>query len=109
MSAQVPDSRPRSGFDYEHDPQPQRNVFIRSDQYSFIRKGVPSLMMAFGTKPSSQEEQIAKTWLTNRYHAPSGRPEPACGPESRRPVEPPDDDACRGGGQQPGAAEVEGR
>jgi hypothetical protein len=57
--------------DVQDDPQPQRNVFIRSDQYSFIRKGVPSLMMAFGAKPGSQEEQIAKTWLTNRYHAPS--------------------------------------
>jgi Zn-dependent M28 family amino/carboxypeptidase len=55
----------------QDDPQPQRNVFIRSDQYSFIRKGVPSLMMAFGAKPGSKEEQIAKTWLTNRYHAPS--------------------------------------
>jgi len=55
----------------QDDPQPQRNIFIRSDQYSFIRKGVPSLMMAFGAKPGSQEEQIAKTWLTNRYHAPS--------------------------------------
>jgi hypothetical protein len=32
---------------------------------------VPSLMMAFGAKPGSKEEQIAKTWLTNRYHAPS--------------------------------------
>ena len=46
-------------------------LFIRSDQYSFIRKGVPSLMMAFGAKPGSKEEEIAKTWLTNRYHAPS--------------------------------------
>jgi Zn-dependent M28 family amino/carboxypeptidase len=55
----------------QDDPQPQRNVFIRSDQYSFIRKGVPSLMMAFGAKPGSKEEEIAKTWLTNRYHAPS--------------------------------------
>jgi Zn-dependent M28 family amino/carboxypeptidase len=54
----------------QDDPEPQRNVFIRSDQYSFIRKGVPSLMMAFGAKPGSKEEQIAKTWLTNRYHAP---------------------------------------
>ena len=55
----------------QEDPQPQRNVFIRSDQYSFIRKGVPSLMMAFGAKPGSKEEQIGKTWLTERYHAPS--------------------------------------
>jgi len=55
----------------QDDPQPQRNVFIRSDQYSFIRRGVPSLMIAFGAKPGSKEEATAKEWLTNRYHAPS--------------------------------------
>jgi len=55
----------------QDDPQPQRNVFIRSDQYSFIRKGVPSLMMAFGSVKGSKEEEIGKQWLTNRYHAPS--------------------------------------
>ena len=54
----------------QDDPEPQRNVFIRSDQYSFIRDGVPSLMKV-GSKPGSKEEQIHKTWLTNRYHAPS--------------------------------------
>jgi Zn-dependent M28 family amino/carboxypeptidase len=55
----------------QEDPEPQRNVFIRSDQYSFIRRGVPSLMMAFGHKKGSKEQQIAKQWLTERYHAPS--------------------------------------
>ena len=55
----------------QDDPQPQRNVFIRSDQYSFIRRGVPSLMMAFGYTVGSKEEAIAKQWLTDRYHAPS--------------------------------------
>ena len=55
----------------QDDPEPQRNVFIRSDQYSFIRRGVPSLMIAFGNTKGSKEEEIAKQWLTNRYHAPS--------------------------------------
>jgi Zn-dependent M28 family amino/carboxypeptidase len=55
----------------QDDPQPQRNVFIRSDQYSFIRRGVPSLMMAFGYTKGSKEEEIARQWLTKRYHAPS--------------------------------------
>jgi hypothetical protein len=55
----------------QDDPAPQRNVFIRSDQYSFIRRGVPSLMMAFGNKKGSQEEQIEEGWLKNRCHAPS--------------------------------------
>jgi hypothetical protein len=55
----------------QDDPAPQRNVFIRSDQYNFIRAGVPSLMMDFGAAKGSKEETIAKDWRTNRYHAPS--------------------------------------
>ena len=30
------------------DPNPDRNVFVRADQYSFVREGVPSLFMKFG-------------------------------------------------------------
>jgi len=55
----------------QDDPEPLRNVFIRSDQYSFIRGGVPSLMMTVGFKKGSPEETMQKAWLTNRYHAPS--------------------------------------
>jgi Zn-dependent M28 family amino/carboxypeptidase len=55
----------------QDDPAPQRNVFIRSDQYSFIRAGVPSLMMDVGYKKGSKEEEVHTDWLTNRYHAPS--------------------------------------
>ena len=53
------------------DPEPLRNIFIRSDQYSFIREGVPSLAMKVGFEKGSPEEAIEKKWLTDRYHAPS--------------------------------------
>jgi hypothetical protein len=53
------------------DPVPERNVFIRSDQYSFIRRGIPSLMMMVGFDKGSPEEQIVMRWLKERYHAPS--------------------------------------
>ena len=53
------------------DPEPKRNVFIRSDQYSFIRKGIPSLALKVGFAKGSPEEAISKAWLTERYHAPS--------------------------------------
>ncbi len=53
------------------DPVPERNVFIRSDQYSFIRRGIPSLMVMVGFDKGSPEEQIVMKWLTERYHAPS--------------------------------------
>jgi Zn-dependent M28 family amino/carboxypeptidase len=55
----------------QDDPAPQRNVFVRSDQYSFIRAGVPSLMMDDGFEKGSKEEAIEKEWLKTRYHAPS--------------------------------------
>jgi Zn-dependent M28 family amino/carboxypeptidase len=53
------------------DPEPDRNIFIRSDQYSFIRQGIPALFFGFGYEPGSPEEQLHKDWLKNRYHAPS--------------------------------------
>jgi hypothetical protein len=59
------------GIRVQSDPEPQRNVFIRSDQYNFIRHGVPSLMLAVGYEKGSPEAVVAKKWLTERYHAPS--------------------------------------
>jgi Zn-dependent M28 family amino/carboxypeptidase len=53
------------------DPEPLRNAFIRSDQYSFIKKGVPALALGVGFELGSPEQKIFKDWLTNRYHAPS--------------------------------------
>src|SRR5882762_2203572 len=53
------------------DLQPLRNSFIRSDQYSFVRQGIPSLNMEIGFDPGSPEQKIFKDWLTNNYHAPS--------------------------------------
>ena len=59
------------GVRVQPDPEPLRNVFIRSDQYNFIRHGVPALKLDVGFDPGSPEQKIFKDWLTNRYHAPS--------------------------------------
>jgi Zn-dependent M28 family amino/carboxypeptidase len=53
------------------DPEPLRNAFIRSDQYSFIKKGVPAVKVDIGFELGTPEQKIFKEWLTNRYHAPS--------------------------------------
>lgn len=53
------------------DPEPLRNVFIRSDQYNFIRHGIPALKLDVGYDLGSPEQKTFKDWLTNRYHAPS--------------------------------------
>jgi Zn-dependent M28 family amino/carboxypeptidase len=55
----------------QDDPAPQRNIFVRSDQYNFIRRGIPAVMIAFGSRKGSPEEATEKAWLTNRYHGPS--------------------------------------
>ena len=66
------------------DPEPQRNRFIRSDQYSFIREGVPALAMKVGYEEGSPEAKIAADWTRERYHAPVRRPRPADRPRRRR-------------------------
>jgi Zn-dependent M28 family amino/carboxypeptidase len=59
------------GVQVQADPEPQRNAFIRSDQYNFIRHGVPALAMGVGFEKGSPQQEIFKNWLTQRYHAPS--------------------------------------
>jgi len=61
----------RLGLRVQPDPAPLRNVFIRSDQYNFVRRGVPSLMIDVGYIPGAPEEKILTDWRTERYHAPS--------------------------------------
>ena len=45
------------GVTTQPDPEPQRNRFIRSDQYSFIREGVPALAMKVGFATDSPRSQ----------------------------------------------------
>lgn len=59
------------GLKVQPDPKPLRNVFIRSDQYNFILKGVPSLMVDVGAEPGSPDDKVLDDWRTMRYHAPS--------------------------------------
>jgi hypothetical protein len=59
------------GLEVVDDPEPERNAFIRSDQYSFIKNGVPALSMKVGYLKDSPEAKIAKDWRTKHYHAPS--------------------------------------
>ena len=58
-------------LEVQDDPAPVRDIFVRSDQYNFIRHGVPAVMIDIGNKKGSREEKIEKEWLSVRYHAPS--------------------------------------
>ncbi len=59
------------GVAVQVDQEPEQNRFTRSDQYSFIRRGVPSLAFKFGYEKGSPEEKTRKDWVKNIYHKPS--------------------------------------
>jgi len=50
------------------DAEPQENRFVRSDQYSFIRQGIPALAFKVGYVPGTQEEKIWQAWVREHYH-----------------------------------------
>jgi Zn-dependent M28 family amino/carboxypeptidase len=56
------------------DPFPEEVVFVRSDQYPFVRRGIPALYVDPGFKPVDTSVELAKLhkeWLRTRYHSPS--------------------------------------
>jgi len=68
LGAQVKAAAAELGVGVQTDREPEQNRFIRSDQYSFIRRGVPSLAFKFGYEFGSPEEKIRQAWVRERYH-----------------------------------------
>jgi Zn-dependent M28 family amino/carboxypeptidase len=58
-------------IEVQFDKQPPENRFIRSDQASFVRQGIPGLAFKFGWLPGSAEEKTFNEWIHTRYHSPS--------------------------------------
>jgi Peptidase family M28 len=56
------------------DIEPERNTLIRSDQYSFLRRGIPALALKFGFEQGSREHWAVKIWRADRYHSPADDP-----------------------------------
>jgi hypothetical protein len=53
------------------DPEPEQVRFIRSDQYSFIQRGIPALAFKAGYTKGSPEDSVVSEWLAHRYHQPA--------------------------------------
>jgi Zn-dependent M28 family amino/carboxypeptidase len=53
------------------DPFPERNSFVRSDQYSFIETGIPAVAFKFGFAAGTPQAQTERAWRANVYHSPS--------------------------------------
>jgi len=50
---------------------PDQAIFVRSDQYNFVKAGVPSLMISIGYQQGSTEEETFKAFFRDRYHSPA--------------------------------------
>ena len=58
----------RAGIEVITDPEPERNAFVRSDQFSFIRRGIPALSLKVGFALGSPEHERVLRWRQQRYH-----------------------------------------
>jgi hypothetical protein len=55
------------------DPAPEQVAFIRSDQYSFVRQGIPSIALSAGVKsndPNIHPLALYLDWERTTYHQP---------------------------------------
>jgi hypothetical protein len=55
------------------DPSPEEVVFVRSDQYPFVKAGVPAVYVGAGYKavdPAVNVVQKEIDWITTKYHTP---------------------------------------
>lgn len=55
------------------DPAPDQSFFIRSDQYSFVKKGIPAVFAVPGLKssdPAIDGAERLREYLAERYHTP---------------------------------------
>lgn len=52
------------------DPHPEEVVFIRSDQFSFIRAGIPSLFPTASRGSSPADSAASLRWMRTIYHTP---------------------------------------
>ncbi len=62
------------GYTLSPDPLPEENVFVRSDQYSFVKQGIPAVYLEPGftaTDPKVNGREVFETFLHSHYHQPS--------------------------------------
>jgi Zn-dependent M28 family amino/carboxypeptidase len=60
------------------DPFPERNLFIRSDHYSFVQQGIPSVFLVTGFSnrgAATDSRAVFERFLREHYHQPSDQPD----------------------------------
>jgi Zn-dependent M28 family amino/carboxypeptidase len=73
LGPSVEQAAARLGVRVSPDPAPEESIFIRSDQYSFVKKGIPSVFVVSGQDDGSggaRGREQEETWDRNVYHTP---------------------------------------
>ncbi len=58
------------GIAVQHDPEPERGLLRRADQWPFLQAGIPATAFVFGYTPGSGSERIYRRWYQTGYHRP---------------------------------------
>ena len=61
------------GLEVSPDPMPEENFFVRSDQYSLVKEGVPAVAINGGEKavdPKINGAEAERNWIHSIYHTP---------------------------------------
>ena len=69
----VREEAPKAGFALVADPFPRETLFVRSDQYPFVRRGVPAVAITAGLgsrDPKRDGRALVAEWRRTRYHTP---------------------------------------
>jgi Zn-dependent M28 family amino/carboxypeptidase len=63
----------RAGLGLTPDPLPEEVTFVRSDQYPFVRAGIPAVYLKSGVRPSDGSDGLAqvKAFRASVYHLPN--------------------------------------
>ena len=65
----VADAGAAMGIRVSPDPLPQESIFVRSDHYRFVQKGVPAILLMTGY--ANGGEAVWKNFLAKVYHSPA--------------------------------------
>ena len=74
MEAIVREQAATQGLELSPDPWPEQRIFTRSDQYSFVKAGVPAVFLVPGwtsQDPDIDGEKMMRNFEEEHYHKPS--------------------------------------
>lgn len=74
LGASAKSAASAQGYKLSPDPMPEEVVFVRSDQFSFVRHGIPGLMLHIGSQPRDSAvdlNELRRKFLSTDYHQPS--------------------------------------